>query len=78
MSVPSHPPGNFRKSSKAFHSVFSWTTKTRSTINSDNEISYPARCIQLGLPFLLNRINFLSISFVIKYLYNCFDIDVHR
>ena len=47
-------------------------------VNSDNEISYPARCIQLGLPFLLNRIHFLSISFVIKCLCNCFDIDVHR
>ena len=50
----------------------------RSTINPDNEISYPTRCIQLGLPFLLNRIHFLSISFVIKCLYNCFDINVHR
>ena len=47
----------------------------RVLIDSVNEIEYSDRCVKLGLPLLINRVHFLSITFVIKCLYNKFDID---
>ena len=46
----------------------------RALTNSDSEIEYSDRCVKLGLPFLNNIINFLSIVFVIKWLktYLCY------
>ena len=48
----------------------------KALINSNSEIVYSDRCVKLGLPFLNNRIYFLSIVFVIKCLYNIFDIPI--
>ena len=48
----------------------------RASLNSENEIDYFTRCAQLGLPLLINRFHFLSISFVVKCLYNSFDVNI--
>ena len=48
----------------------------RTSLNSVNEIDYFTRCAQLGLPLLINRLHFLSISFVVKCLYNSFDVNI--
>ena len=48
----------------------------RASLNSVNEIDYFTRCAQLGLPLLINRLHFLSISFVVKCLYNSFDVNI--
>ena len=49
----------------------------RALINHDNDIAYSDRCIQLGLPFLNNRLHFLSLMFVVKCLYNNFDVPIN-
>ena len=43
--------------------------------NSSN-MEYSVRCTKLGLPSLLNRLNFLSVVFVAKCLYNKFDLTL--
>ena len=48
----------------------------RASLNSVNEIDCFTRCAQLGLPLLINRLHFLSISFVGKCLYNSFDVNI--
>ena len=48
----------------------------RITNNRDNEIDYNDRCIRLDLPILNNRLHFLSVVFVVKCLYNKFDIPI--
>ena len=35
------------------------------------------RCKKLGIPLLINRLHFLSISFVVKCLYNKIDASIH-
>ena len=48
----------------------------RASLNSVNIIDCFTRCAQLGLPLLINRLYFLSISFVVKCLYNSFDVNI--
>ena len=48
----------------------------RASLNSVNEIDYFTRCAQIGCPLLINRLHFLSISFVVKCLYNSFDVNI--
>ena len=45
-------------------------------INNKDNIEYSERCTRLGLPLLMNRLEFLSISFAAKCLCRKFDIPI--
>ena len=46
------------------------------SILNKNNIEYSERCTRLGLPFMMNRLYFRSISFIAKCLYLKFDLPI--
>ena len=75
MSLSRNLTRHIGESSETFHPLLPWTPR-RASLNSVNEIDYFTRCAQLGLPLLINRLHFILISFVVKCVYNSFNVNI--